>query len=176
MIEHVNEDGSVINVYTDEEVAAKDAEIERLKQISVEKTENFRRYNEMTEEQRKAYSENELIFIKQNDQLQDKIKTLEETLVKKEERERQEKKMSVFQRFHGGNDEIKNKIDQEYSLLTGMPETTPEEISARAEKAARLAGIVIDTRNPIYQPINGEAPVYKENKEFTDTPEGKGVS
>lgn len=169
-IEH---DGKEIEVYTAEEVAQKEAEIERLNRLVSEKTENFKKYNEMTKEEREMYDENTLNLIQRNDKLAEEVGGLKETLAQKEARERASAKEGVLKSIHHGVDDVKSKIEEKYAILAGMPEETPEQIQARAIEAAKLAGIAIDTRNPLYVPFTGEAPIYKEKNDYTETAEGK---
>lgn len=169
----IEQDGKEIEVFTPEEVAAKDAEIERLSKISAEKTENFKKYNEMTQEEREAHSENELNLIRRNDDLETKVNTLTETIAQKEAREKQEAKDKSLKAFHNDLPEVKTKLEEKYALLAGMPEDTTDQIRARTMEAARLAGISIDSRNPIYQHFDGEAPKLQDHKEFVETEKGK---
>ncbi len=183
------EEGKEIDVFTAEEVEAaakaredaaiakvaaeKDAEIEKYKKVSAEKTENFKKYNEMTEEEKKAYDANTVNLIKRGDQQAEKITELETKLSDKEEKEKTSNKNSALKSLHGDIPEVKTKVEEKYALLSGMPETTPEEINARAVAAAQLAGIQIDQRNPLFQSVHGEPPIYKEKTEYAETPEGK---
>lgn len=156
--------------------AEKDAEIERLKKVSSEKTENFRKYNEMTEEERKSYDANTTNLLIRGDHLEEQVTTLTKTLAEKEERERLNDKTNALAGFHGGSEEVKKTLEEKYALLAAMPETSPQEIFARATEAAKLAGISVDSRNPIYQTVHGAPPVFKERTDFTDTNEGKAAA
>lgn len=179
------EDGTEVTLYTEEEVSAKakeaadataaekDAEITRLAKVSAEKTENFRRYNEMTEEEKKAYDANTVSLMKRGDQLEDDLKKEREIREAREVADRDRTKNTALKGFHAGSEDAKKTIEEKYALLSGMPEGTPEEIQARATEAAKLAGISVDSRNPLYVSIHGEAPQYKANKEYVETPEGK---
>lgn len=180
-----NDAGEMITVYTQEEVeaqaterankiaAGKDAEIEKLKRVNAEKTENFRKYNEMTEEERAAHSSNELTLIQRSDKLEAELAAEKAARLEREQKEADRVKSSALKTFHNDSPEVKEKLETSYAALAGMPESTPEEITARAQAAARLAGFSIDSRNPLYQSVSGDAPVYKETKNFTDTPEGR---
>lgn len=183
-----DENGNEIELFTQEEVAAqkqaeaeriaaeKDAEIERLKKISSEKTENFRRYNEMTEEERKSFDANTTNLILRGDKLEEELAAVKTTLAEKETKERENYKENALSGFHGGKEDIKSTLEEKYALLAGMPETSPQEIFARVAEAAKLAGISVDSRNPIYQSVHGTPPVYKEKTDFTETNEGKAAA
>jgi hypothetical protein len=155
------------------ELDAVNAELEKVRKVSAEKTTNFKKYNEMTEEERKAHSENEILLLRRHDELEGEVGTLKTRLEEKDKNEKDYTKNSVLKNFHRGDETVKKAIEQNYAHLAGMPESTPDEIAARAASAARLSGITIDPINPLYTPISGEAPAYKENKDYTDSPEGK---
>lgn len=135
-----NEDGTKETVYTAADMAAKDQEIADAKKLADEKTDNFKQFNEK---------------LGKTDEELTRVKT---QLADKEKLEKESAKTSTAARFHGNNDEIKGKLETNYAALAGMPESTPEEISARMEAAAKLAGISVESRNPLYTPAYGEAP------------------
>jgi len=187
-----DDDGNEVEYYSADEVAAKakeeadrvaaenqakiadlEAEKVRLEKLNAERGENFKRYNEMTEEERKNFDANTINLIKRGDELQSKLEEVTKKLTEKEQRELESGKTNALKMYHGGNPELETKVKSQYDILSGMPETTPEEIAARAQAAARLAGISVDSANPLYQPMHGEAPNYQPKKEYTDTPEGK---
>lgn len=141
--EVILEDGTKETVYTQEDIAAKDNEISALKVLADEKTDNFKQFNEK---------------LGKTDEELTRVKT---QLADKEKAEKESAKTSTASRYHGNNEEIKANLDKNYAALAGMPETTPEEISARMEAAARLSGISVESRNPLYTPAYGEAPQQK---------------
>lgn len=193
MIKVENEDGKEIEAYTAEEVEAakeaakkevadvnlkaiadKDIEIARLNKISAEKTENFKKYNQMTDDEKKAYDANTTELLKRNDLTQAELEEVKTKLAEKETKEKEYTKNSILKGLHNNDEKTKKTIEDNYSYLAGMPESTPEEIAARAGAAARLAGIQVDPRNPLYSAFSGEAPKPKEEgKEFSDTDKGK---
>lgn len=184
-----NENGEKVVVYTAEEMEAtakqrveaevtrvaaeKDVEIEKYKKVSAEKTENFRRYNEMSVEEKAAYDANTVELMKRSDKTAAEVEELRTKLAEKETNERSYTKSSVLKNFHGDKEDIKKVLEDKYAILAGMPENTPDEIRARAGEAAKLAGISLDSINPLYQSFNGEAPKYKEPTEFVETQDGK---
>ena len=191
-----NDEGKEIEVFTAEEVetqrteavkareaeimaetgktlAEKEAEIDRLKKVNIEKTENFRKYNEMTAEERAAHSENELALIKKTDQLTEELSKTSKTLEEKLIADKAAIKNSTLKTLHHDLPEVKEKLEKNYDILSGMPETTPEEINARVAAAARLSGITVDARNPLYQSVTGESPTFKETDTYVETKEGK---
>lgn len=158
---------------TTKTVAEKDAEITRLSKLNIDKTENFKKYNEMSAEEKAAYDANTTELLKRNQIVETELGEVKTKLEEKETRERTSAKDGALKVFHEGNAEIKTTLEEKYALLAAMPETTPEEITARAIEAAKLAGISIDSRQPLFSHMNGDAPNYKPNKDYADTPQGK---
>lgn len=149
--EILNEETGVMEtVYTAEEMAAKDAQIEEANKIARERGENFSRFNDKV-----AKTEEELAAMRTR-------------LEEKEMQERTSARNNSAAKFHGNNDELKQKLDSSYEALAGMPEGTPEEIAGRMEAAARLAGINVQSRNPLYTPTYGEAPQQRQNENKED--------
>ena len=179
------EEGKEVDVFTQEEVearakeeadkvaATKDAEIEHWKKVGAEKTENFKKYNEMTTEEKAAYDANTTNLLRRGDALEEELGSVKKTLAEKEQAEKDYLKNSTLKKIHADVPDVKEKVEKEYAILAGMPETTPEEVTARALAAAKLAGVTIDQRNPLYISIAGEAPNHKQSEQYTETPEGK---
>lgn len=179
-IDYTKEDGTVIKVVPKEAydtVAAKatqtEAELTEARRINAEKTTNFQKYNELTEEQKKAYTENEVNMMRRGDDLEEKLNTVTKTLEETNAANQKNAKDSVLRNFHLDDDATKAKIEENYALLAAMPETTPTEITARAEKAAIMAGVSVDSRNPLNIPLDGTPPTLKQPKEFVETPKGE---
>lgn len=174
------ENGEKETVYTAEEYTAKETEVKGLneklgevRRAQAEQGNNFKRYSQMTEEERKTHDANTTNLLKREEALQGQIADLTTKISDREKRDNASAKDNALSAIHHGNEESKKVLEEKYALLTGMPETTPAEIGARTREAAKLAGIMIDPRNPLYTPISGEAPQSGPNKEYVDTPEGK---
>lgn len=192
-IEHEKEDGTKVQALLPEEVEAakteavtaamteKETELAKIKEdlaaaqrVSVEKTDNFKKFRDLSVDDKKAYDANTLEMMRRADKLEDDLTKEREQRETRETSDRMRNKDNALRNFHGEKEEVKKTLEEKYALLTGMPETTPEEISARAQAAAQLAGISVESRpNPLYQSANGEAPVFKEKKEYTETPKGQ---
>lgn len=135
------EDGTKETVYTADEMAAKDKEILDAKQLAEDRGKNFNGVNEKITK------------------TEEEITKLRTDIATRDTNERNAAKTATGMRFHGGKDELKAKVDENYAKLAGMPETTPQEVEARMEAAARLSGISVESApNPLYSPIMGEAP------------------
>lgn len=181
-IETTNDEGETIKetVYTAEEFTAKENELATIqadlveaRRLNVERGDNMKAYSQMSDAEKAGYDANTTVLLKREEELTKQLGELNSKLTDKEKRENESAKNSSLASIHHGDEATKTKLEEKYALLTGMPETTPEEIAARAREAATLAGIQIDPRNPLYSSISGEAPKYKPNQDFTDTDKGK---
>lgn len=154
-----NEEGVEIEYFTPEEVAADKAEIARLSALDKERGNNFSQFSEKL-----GKTEVELEGVKK-------------TLAEKETAEKNHARESSFAKY-GDTDEIKTALNDNYSKLAGMPETTPAEIQARAEMAAKMAGFTLNSRNPLYVNPLGEAPKPKQSDakdEFMQSEKGQAA-
>ncbi len=157
----------------EDELKKVNEELAKVRQVNVDKTENFKKFRDLTEDEKKAYDENTLLLMKRADKLEEDLAKETTTRTERETRDRELNKTNALLAFHAGKDDIKKTLEEKYALLAAMPETTPQEINARAREAAKLAGISVESVNPLYQHVNGDAPVYREKKEYTESPEGK---
>lgn len=157
-------------------IKGKDTEIGDLKKVSAEKTENFKKYNEMSKEEQAKYDANTVELLKRNDKNEIEMADLRKRLEERDTRDSQNAKNTALGAIHGGKEDVKKLLEEKYALLAAMPETSPEDVKARAEAAAKLAGISVDSVNPLYQRFDGEAPKIKDQKDYLDTPEGKSAA
>lgn len=180
-IDVVGENGEITKetVYSADEFKAANTDLEKtkadlaeLQRINATRGEDFKAYSKMTEEEKKVFDANTTNLLKNEEKLVNKIGELETKLTEKEKRDNDASKTSILTSIHHGNEEAKKILEDKYALLSAMPETTPQEIQARSMEAAKLAGIQIDPRNPIYTAISGDAPHYKETKDYVETAEG----
>lgn len=132
-----------IEVFTQAEVAERDAKIAELTKKTTEQGENI---SQMSKNFEKV------------DEFGKKIESLETSLAEKEKNELQSIKDSALGKFHGGKENLKTELEASYAKLAGMPEKTAQEIAERSEMAAKLAGFSVDSRNPLYTGMSGEAP------------------
>lgn len=181
-IETVADDGSITKetFYTAEEYSAREIELTaaqtalaEMQRVNAARGEDFKAYSKLSEEEKKVYDANTTNLMKQAEMLENKISELSTTISTKDKRDADAAKTHVLSSLHHGDEAAKTLLEEKYALLSAMPETTPQEIQARANEAAKLAGIQIDPRNPLYTSVNGEAPNYKPNSEYVDTPQGK---
>ena len=155
-------------------LAEKEAEIANLKKVSAEKTENFKKYNDLTEAEKKSFDANTIELMKRNDMTQKQVEELTMKLAEKEKNERDSNKTTILKGLHKDDEKTKKAVEDAYNALSGMPESNQVEIAARASAAAKLAGVQMDPRNPLYSSFSGEAPKSKdEGKDFVDTEKGQ---
>lgn len=177
------EGGEKETVYTTEEYSAKETELatvqdelKEARRLSAERGENLKSYSQMSESEKAAFDANTTILLKREETLVGQINDLNTKLTDKEKKDNDSTKTSVFTNIHHGDEATKTKLEEKYALLSGMPETNPQEIAARAKEAAVLAGIQLDQRNPLFSTISGEAPTFKPKEEFVETPKGTAAA
>lgn len=190
-ITHENDDGVEIEVFTADEVKAateagkkelegvvetKEKELADLKKLNVERANNFSRYSKMSEDEKKAYDANTTELLKRDEEKAIELDQIKAKLAEKEVTERDFTKTNALKSIYGDKEDIKKTLEENYAILAGMPETNETEINARVAKAAKLAGITLDTRNPLFASMTGEAPQHKDNKSYVETPDGKTAS
>lgn len=180
MPKEIETDGVKETFYTTEEYTGKEGElstlqtkIAELERINATRGEDFKAYSKMSEEEKKVYDANTTNLLKNEEKLRNELSELGEKLTAKEKRENESAKTNALTSIHHDDEASKKILEEKYALLTGMPETTAQEIAARAKEAAKLAGIQVDPRNPLYIPVSGDAPSYKPKGEYVDTPSGK---
>lgn len=159
-------DGEEVTYWTPEEVEQLNAEKARLEaenielaKVSREKTENFKRLNQMTEQEKEQFTAKELENRAMLEKLMQEKEELETKLTEKEKRDLENNRNTVIKSIVGDNEDLKNKLLEKYSII-GIEETDLESIKARAESAAKLAGIEMpDTSfDPTRAYWNGDAP------------------
>lgn len=184
-IEHTNEDGTVIKVVPVEvaegfktsaetataTITAKEGELAETKRLLAERSANFTKYNQLTEEQKKAFNENERNLMMRGDKLEEELAAMKETLGTKEKTERDSTKNSALTSVHKGDEKAKALLEKNYNNLA-MPEGTADEINARVAAAAVLSGIAVDAQSPLTAFVSGEAPKAKAGQDFVESPEG----
>lgn len=157
-------------IQEERDALAKDKEVlleekKRLEEGSADKDENFRKFRAAYEEKEKKYDE--------------AVKRLNE----KEEYERKTIKDSLRSHYAGADEEAQKRFDEEYAIIN-IEENTPENISKRAEKAARMSGLYKEetAENPIFKGIWGGAapnlkPIKKdgEGENVVNTDKGKSA-
>lgn len=115
-------------------------------------------------------------FVHFRTKLESTEKQLEEVskrLSDKEEYERKTTKEALIRHYAGDDEESRKKLESEYGFIN-LDESTPENISQRMEKAARVSGLYKEESggNPVFKGIwNGSAPHLKPTKKDGDDPD-----
>ena len=181
MIEHP-ETGEEMEVYTpdeikqyEESVAAAQQEIENLKTVSAEKTENFKRYKEMTSEEKEALTANQIELLRRDEQLEQELSQLKEQLQAKETGELERNKKNILEKFHRGDEALKETLESNWNMLN-VEGSDIDSLSKRAELAARMAGIEISNANPLRQTFSGEAPKAPSAENEAKMTEAEGLA
>lgn len=172
------ETGEEVEVYTKDEfdtqntalkeageaLTASQEALEKAGKVSAQKTENFKRLNEMTEDERAALKANEVSLFKQNEMLEDKLNTMESKLDEDAKTSLQGKKDALLKKYHNGDEDSKKLLEQNWDLvsLEGVDNDT---LAKRAELAASMSKISIENISPLNASIEGSAPNLTQVKE-----------
>ena len=184
-------DGEEVTLYTPEEVEQLNSEKarlaqenERLAQENKEKATNFRRLNQMTEEEKERYSQAELENRKMIEQLMDEKNALVEQLTQKEKDEINKARERAFDKIVGNNEELKNQLLQKYQMVN-IEEKDSESVWQRAEAAALMAKIEIpelfDPTRVIWngdapRPLKGDTQEFLQSDKFKAAQQAMGIS
>ena len=154
-----------------EEYAAKEAnlkaEIEKSQKVLAEKTENFRRLNDMTEKEKEGFTAKEIEIRRMAEQAEDRAKALETQYQNDTKARADLAKEKAIAKFAGDSADIKQKLADSWDLinLSGTDEATIE------KKASLVFNMVTGgshTPNPLTQEFSGEAPAVRAAKAAED--------
>jgi hypothetical protein len=179
-----NEEGEELELFSQEELDAKIAEIETKKNEEVEEAKKhlaektdefvrakngFKQFSQLTEEEKQKMSaENQAV-----------LQQIEELKVN-QTNEREATKEAMFKAVSGGDEAVLAKIKEKYSMVN-MPESTTEEINARINAVSGWAfnelGIIERKPMRIETTIMGSGSVPRSkdenDKRFSETEKGK---
>ena len=177
-------EGQEIEVFTAEEMNAQKAEAEsaraeadRLQKVSAEKTENFKKLNEMTEQERASLSAEKIENLKRMEAAEAKASALEQKMNEENEKRVTNTKEEILARYHGGNAELKKVLEDNYNLIQLEGNDTAT-IQQRADLAVSMEiGKNNANRNPLTAVVSGGAPAFREKgaTNFTETDKGKAA-
>ena len=177
--EIINDDGVVETFYTPDELAAKEAEIassfaekektfqaeiEKLRKVDIEKTENIKRLRDMSETEKAGFTAKELEARKIAEQAEDRAKALESRYQEDTDKRAKADKDAFIAKMSGGNAEIKQKMIDSWDLIN-IPGTDTESISARAGAVFNMVTGGSHAPNPLTAGFNGESPAARAQKE-----------
>lgn len=189
------EDGNEIEVYSQEEFQAKEAEwakqneeiktsaeaarkeadeakaiVDKMRLDLADKTENIKRYRDMTEAEKEKLTAEQVDAIKRADAADARAAALEEKF-NADIQQRVSDTMEKFIRSYAGDDkEIREKIEENMKLIN-INGTDEKSIKQKVELAVNMMGESKPKYNPLFQMVNGDAPKIKED--FMDTSRAK---
>lgn len=177
-----NNDGAEITVYTEEEkaeiekavadkdaiIAQKEAELETARKFQAEQAQNFKRLRDMTDDEKSKLSASEIESRTRAEKLEADIESLKGSIDSDKQKAFNDAKEAALKKFSGGDKALREKIEQNMGVLTIAD---PTEL---VRSAAAIAGVVVNNGgvNPLYVPLDGDAPQTKqanEKKEFLES-------
>ena len=186
------EDGTELEVYTKEEVEATtsklsemESEMQRLQQANGEMSLNFKRYRDMTEEEKATLTESEKQANLQMGIMQDQIEEMKKKDQEREEATVKNLKQATIDRYTQGNAEMKEKMEKQWDLVN-----IDVKDSATATERGRIAflaagGVLNDThKNPLFTHYSGDVPTsvptpgvtkQEKSKEFISSDRGQAA-
>lgn len=148
----------------------------KAERVSAEKTENFKKLNEMTDEEKSKFTAAQLEDRKRIEAVEARNAELESKLTDKEKGEIESAKTKGFNKA-GDNVELKTKLQANYDML-GLPEDTPANVELRMQKAWEITAATSGS-NPINDVWDGAAPQMKKDKDekekFIESDKGKAA-
>lgn len=174
-VDDPNNPGQEIEVFTPEEVAAKDtelatvraeaaaarAEADKYQKVSAEKTENFKKLNELTEAEKSALSTEKIEAMKRFEAAESRAAALEAKINADTTSRIEKDKEAALKKYHGGDETLKKELEANYKLI-GLEGTDTETIQERARLAAAMYTGKTNRQNPLMANMNGDSPRYKE--------------
>lgn len=163
-----------ISAAKDAEIAAKQAEIDRVNAIHGAQAENFKKYKDMTEEEKGKLSASETAERIRADKLQEDLEALKGTIDADKQATAAAAKEAIIKQYCGENKELREKFEKNMGIVQ------VENLEERAAAAATLTGIARPGQmNPLHAPLMGDAPAFKkeqdEKKQFLESDKGKAA-
>lgn len=184
MIEDPTDPEKQIEVYTVEEKVAIEAErdaakadAEKYQRISAEKTENFKKLNDLTEAEKATYTAKELENMarveaaeKRSQELEDRMNSDTQTRIASDTEK-------ALAKFHGGNAELKKVLEDNFKIIA-LEGNDTDTINKRAEMAAAMYTGSTANRNPLRAGFSGGSsptPPAEKNRteEFLESDRGQ---
>lgn len=144
--------------------AESNAKYENLNKLHSSQAENFKRYKDMSEDEKSALSAEKTETLKRIEAAEDIANKANAKLAEKETAEAETKKNSLVSKYTGNDKDLAAKFTEKYDGLESIAD--PEQ---RAVAAAALAGIGVNVQvNPLHQRYNGEGPQASKAKTERD--------
>lgn len=145
----------------DVEIATAKAEADALRKVSSEKTENFKKLNELTAEEKGALSAEKIEAMARAEAAEAKLAGLEEKYNTDTQNRIKTDKETALAKFHGGNTDLKKVLEDNYELIN-ITGTDTESINQRAQKAVEMYNGSVGRQSPLTASYSGGAPVHKD--------------
>ncbi len=170
-IDNPDKEGEEMEVYTADEVAAQrtelesakaerdaaKAEAEKFQKVSAEKTENFKKLNELTETEKAGLSAEKLEAMKRAEASESRVKELEDRYNTDTQNRIKKDTEDALAKYHGGDEKLKEALEKNFKLIN-MEGTDTATIQERARLAASMEKGKSDRPNPLMYPMGGSAP------------------
>lgn len=172
-----NDEGQDMEVYTADELqaqkvaAAEEAvkpiteEYTKLQKIHADQAQNFKLLKNMTEEEKNKLSVSEIEQRKIAEKALEDNAALTARLDEKEKSEADQKREAAIRAYTGDDKDMRAKVEAHLEHLT-IPD-----IAERVAAAATLAGIKVESINPLNQPMSGQPPMQRKEDEATQKDE-----
>lgn len=190
-IEDPENEGQEVEVYTAAEVAAKDTEIaaaraeaeaakaeaQKYQKVSAEKTENFKKLNDMTESEKALLSTEKIEAMKRAEAAEARVQVIEDKYNTDTQNRIKSDTESALARYHGGDTKLKEELEKNFKLIN-LEGTDTATIQERARLAANMHKGSSERPNPLNYGFNGAAPQSAEKnktEEFLKSDKAKSA-
>lgn len=167
--------GQEKEVYTAEELAAKDteattaktaleaanAEVAKLRTVVAEKTDNFRKLNEMSAEEKAKMTSEQIEDRKRWEAAEARAAALEQSINDDKKARIESDTAAALAKYHGGDEKLKAALEENFKLIN-LDGTDKETLEKRAKMAADMYKGQTGKPNPLMASMNGGGPVQKD--------------
>lgn len=149
------------------------AEAEKYKAVIAEKNDNFKRFKDMTEEEKKTLTAKDIENIKRAEAAEAKALELEDKFNKDVESRKESAKTKAIEAYAHGDEELKKKLLESYDLVK-LDGTDEDSIKRKVELSWNMLGLGKPKVNPFNQSYDGgDAPNKGLSDKFVETDKGK---
>ncbi len=190
-IDDPNNEGQEIEVFTQEELAAKETElataraeaeatkveVEKYKRVASEQTANFKKVNEMSEAERATFSAKEIEMMKRNEAAEAKASALEAKINEDTTKRIETDTKNALAKYHGGDEKLKEILEKNFKMIN-LEGNDTETIIERARLAAAMEAGKTGRANPLMSPMNGSSPRMQDkskSEEFLKSEKAKAA-
>lgn len=171
-----NNEGQEIEVFTSEEMAshvtekltplqeeAKKAreEADNYKRVAAEQTQNFKKLNEMSADEKAQLTASQIEAIKRAEKAEADIAEIKNQSAEETKKRVAKDTEDALFKYHGGDAKLKEEIEKMFKLVA-MPGDDTATIQERARLASSMYNGSTGRANPLTQPMNGGSPAHIE--------------